>query len=541
MSDLFSVVELSSADADKIQKHLNKIKEAQAISSDATESVNIAAVEFQKFFSEYGQPYFKNYKLKTNDTPRSEVYNENLSSLNEDINRAYIMMQSTSSTAVSAFNFATIVSDEVRNAADSAASKVLDLNILNGYTKGRVIVAGDDFSDNSKIDSGAIVGSSQAKQIVGAKSFGLSIVGSTIATNDNMKVTVTPTKPISANGTVNTGPTPYNLERFYEGKFYAFIGQQQPEGDTLNFKYFSDPSVIPATVSQSFVNGQPIGESKENSSIPPSKPSKSSKNKKPSTNSPAQAASTTTLDTGAVKDPIADALNTPNFFAVIPASEEAKAKARMKMFDANPDTYWQCEYVYQTEPLIDPYEKLSNDFEKVKSSGNDTDTTPVLEGTQVSIDLKSAEDIAKQYDFSGRDLEIVIEIDFGNITPINYILINPVVPGTSSFIKVLDVATADSSNDFITVEGFDSQSFDKTLTPEANKYLDADVQAKTLAPSAYSYAGLGVFSFPVRFASKVRIKLLSEDPVPAVYERMHVLLQEETTLTTTVKKKKKGI
>ncbi len=261
MSDLFSVVELSSADADKIQKHLNKIKEAQAISSDATESVNIAAVEFQKFFSEYGQPYFKNYKLKTNDTPRSEVYNENLSSLNEDINRAYIMMQTTSSTAVSAFNFATIVSDEVRNAADSAASKVLDLNILNGYTKGRVIVAGDDFSDNSKIDSGAIVGSSQAKQIVGAKSFGLSIVGSTIATNDNMKVTVTPTKPISANGTVNTGPTPYNLERFYEGKFYAFIGQQQPEGDTLNFKYFSDPSVIPATVSQSFVNGQPIGES----------------------------------------------------------------------------------------------------------------------------------------------------------------------------------------------------------------------------------------------------------------------------------------
>lgn len=540
MSDLFSVVELSSADADKIQKHLNKIKEAQAISSDATESVNVAAVEFQKFFSEYGQPYFKSHKLKTNDTPRSEVYNENLSSLNEDINRAYIMMQSTSSTAVSAFNFATIVSDEVRNAADSAASKVLDLNILNGYTKGRVIVAGDDFSDNSKIDSGAIVGSSQAKQIVGAKSFGLSIVGSVVATNNNVKVTVTPTKPISANGTVNTGPTPYNLERFYEGKFYAFIGQQQPEGDTLNFKYFSDPSVIPATVSKSFVNGQPIGESKETSSIPSSKLA-NSQNKKPSTNSPAQAAPTATSDTGAVKDPIADALNTPNFFAVVPASEEAKAKARMKMFDANPDTYWQCEYVYQTEPLIDPYEKLSNDFEKVKSSGNDTDTTPVLEGTQVSIDLKSAEDIAKQYDFSGRDLEIVMEIDFGNTTPINYILINPVVPGTSSFIKVLDVATADSSNDFVTVEGFDSQSFDKTLTPEANKYLDADVQAKTLAPSAYSYAGLGVFSFPVRFASKVRIKLLSEDPVPAVYERMHVLLQEETTLTTTVKKKKKGI
>jgi hypothetical protein len=53
--------------------------------------------------------------------------------------------------------------------------------------------------------------------------------------------------------------------------------------------------------------------------------------------------------------------------------------------------------------------------------------------------------------------------------------------------------------------------------------------------------GLGVFSFPVRQAKKVRATLLIEDPVPAVYERLNVLMQEVITTKTTVKKKKKGL
>jgi hypothetical protein len=212
------------------------------------------------------------------------------------------------------------------------------------------------------------------------------------------------------------------------------------------------------------------------------------------------------------------------------------------MFDGNPDTYWQCEYVFQTEPLIDPYSNLSTDFEKTNSTADEaTSVGTVLEGSQVVIDLKAAEEIAKQFDYNGRDLQVNIDIDFGSITPINYVLINPVVPGTSSFIKVLDVATADASSDFTTVDGFDSQAFDKILTPEANKVLSSDVQAKSMAPTAYSYAGLGVFSFPVRFASRLRITLLAEDPVPAPYERMHVMLQETSTLTTKVSSKKKTI
>jgi len=174
-------------------------------------------------------------------------------------------------------------------------------------------------------------------------------------------------------------------------------------------------------------------------------------------------------------------------------------------------------------------------------ASNSLELQNVSEGTQAVIDIKAAEDLAKKYDYQGRDLQIHIDLDFDTITPMNYVLINPVIAGSSSFIKVLDIATSEPGGEFKTVDGFSSQSFDKILTPEANKVLSQDVQSKSLAPSAYSYVGLGVFTFPVRLASKIRVTLLVEDPVPAIYERMHLLLQETVTTTTQTTTKKKGL
>lgn len=165
----------------------------------------------------------------------------------------------------------------------------------------------------------------------------------------------------------------------------------------------------------------------------------------------------------------------------------------------------------------------------------------VNENPQINIDYKSAEEAAIKFDRSGTDLEIHIDVDFGSNTPVNFVLINPVIASTQSFVKVVDIATASADSDWETVDGFSSQSWDKILTPEANKVLPAGAEEKTLAPSAFSYGGLGVFAFPVRVASKLRITLRSELPVPAIYERMHLLLQDETEITTTVKKKKKGL
>lgn len=307
MTDIISAVKISQADLDKIRKHLSKIKETQSSTSDLGEIIGSANTEFNKLFINYGQPGFTAKELKRNDTPSSELYNTNLQTLSEDLDKAYLMSSSAASSSLSSFNFAKIVTDEITNQANALASKVLDLNILNNFTKGQVIVAGDDFIDKSKIDSSAGVDSSSASVIDGANAIGLEIVDAVSVTqnNPNITVTITPIMP-ATDGKVNVTPTPGNLERFYEGRFYAFMGQQDPEGGTLQLKYIVDPSTIPEGTE----------------------------------------------------------INKVGFFSVAPSSEEEKQSSRKRMFDGNPDTYWQCEFCYKTEPLIADSEQQSVDLEQ---------------------------------------------------------------------------------------------------------------------------------------------------------------------------------
>jgi hypothetical protein len=328
MVDVFNTVELSQADADKIKRHLEKIQESQAKNADLEAVLSSASQEFNQFFSQYGKPYFAANELRTNDTARSSIYNENLVTLSDDISRLYQLLSSSAKSTVSAFNYASVITKEITNQADASSSRVLDLNILNGFNRGQVIVAGDDFTDSSKIDSTIGVDTTAAEINHGANILTLKVVGSVTVTGPNVKVSITPVKPIGADGKVNTDPTPLNLERFYEGKYYAYIGQQEPEGGNLKLKYIVNPADIPAQTSVTTANDK--------------------------------------LVQGSV-EALQDAYKSSNFYAVVPSTEEEKQAIRARMFDGNPDTYWQCEFVYQTDPLIDPQDKQAVDLEN--SSG----------------------------------------------------------------------------------------------------------------------------------------------------------------------------
>ena len=329
MTDTFNVVKIRASDADKIRQHLEAVREVQTHESEANIVVSSATEQFNQFFLEYGKPYFAGNKLHLNDTPVSDDYNENLTTLDSDIQRSYDMLSSHARDTLSAFNYSTILSKEILNSADNSASKVLDLNILNGFTKGSTIVAGDDFSDETKVDRQIGVDSTQADLIKGANAIGLKKVGSEIISSPNVTVSITPVKPKGENDKVNVEPTPFNLERFYEGKYYAYIGEQEPEGRELKLKYIVDPSDIPSVAATTLVNGQEIA----NGDV-----------------------------AGGAEAAIA-ASQGVGFFAVIPSTEEEKAENRAKMFDGNPDTYWQCEVVYQAEPLIEPFDSKAIDIE----------------------------------------------------------------------------------------------------------------------------------------------------------------------------------
>jgi hypothetical protein len=196
MTDTYAAIELSQDDSDRIREHLEHIKASQAESGDLNNSVGVAAQEFNKFFADYGKPYFTGHKLQRNDTASSKTYNENLTTLDQDTNRLYSMVSSLARSTLAAYNYASVVTKEVLNQAAFSASKVLDLNILNKFTKGSVIVAGDDFVDDSKIDTSIGIQTTQAELINGPSSLSLARLSAlNVADPNTTKISITPLLP----------------------------------------------------------------------------------------------------------------------------------------------------------------------------------------------------------------------------------------------------------------------------------------------------------------------------------------------------------
>jgi hypothetical protein len=130
---------------------------------------------------------------------------------------------------------------------------------------------------------------------------------------------------------------------------------------------------------------------------------------------------------------------------------------------------------------------------------------------------------------------------FPEPVPANYVVYDPILFGSTAFPEILDISTAnDDDSQFRVVDGWDMTKYAKTITPEANEYLN-DVQVgQLLSPSRFEYTAKGVFPFPSRIAKKVKIRLKMDNPVPAPYERHYILMRQqidvETEVTTTTTK-----
>jgi hypothetical protein len=312
MSDLFSAIEVSPLEIEKITKHLEKIRQSQGDDSDLMTAVSAAIDEFNKFFLNYGKPYFPADKLLRNETAQSSKYNGNFEALTEDLDRLYTMVESAAETSLAAFNFATVTAKEINESSAIAASKVLDLNIIKNFVKGRVIVAGDDFLNGDKVDFTIGVDTTQADILKGSSAMSLTITDAEIITNEDTSISITPFLPIGDSDAVNTEPTPGNLKRFYEGQYYAPIGEMRPAGGSLSLEYIADPSTLEIGTTEETVDGKvglPTEESEEK----------------------------------------------VGFFAIVPPDEDRLKLARKKMLDGNPSTFWECEFVYEVPDLIEPF------------------------------------------------------------------------------------------------------------------------------------------------------------------------------------------
>lgn len=477
------VIEKLHSSVTDLSEKLNT-KEYSSIATAVSQTLET----FSKFFTDIQEVQFNPELLYTNDTPRSEIYNKNLMSIYGDLKRFYEDLRNLNETQINSYNFAQIITRELVKRADELASTVLDLSILNNFDRGDTIIAGDDFKNSDYIDSDIANASTPVDFVFGSNGITLGRSSTEDIIDDKTQIDIIPIAPIGTSGQVSTDPSARNIERFYEGNYYNYLGTARPEGGgEFNFKFFTAPSGA---------SGAPQVFSDNNNY---------------------------TIDTELVASNGA--------YLEMGASQSQKREIRKRILDGNPATFWECEFIYQiSEPLLN-----------VGGPTTPSDDNPAPADSQtVTIDLEEAERIAKQFDLEGRDLIVDLVLTFPEDRRINIVTLDPVIFGTTAFPEVLDIATASSTEGvFRTVDGWNVLRFARTITPEANEYLTESQLSAILAPNRGAYRGQGVYPFPPRLAKKIKLRIKMANPVPSPYERIYVLLKNDVEVTTTVRTTKK--
>jgi hypothetical protein len=215
------------------------------------------------------------------------------------------------------------------------------------------------------------------------------------------------------------------------------------------------------------------------------------------------------------------------------------------MFDNNPDTFWECEYIVSLDnPLIpDITESLvvtetPDSSNSSENSSYENADSPTAAAIQIDVNNLNLEALERD----SLDFTIDIIVTLPQQQSINFVSINPVLFSKNAFVDVVDLATANEAGGvFLTVDGWESLRFPKTITPEANEYLTDSQVAASLSPSRFNYTGQGIYPFPTTIAKKIKITLLMRSPAAQIYEKTYALLRNvvnvETTVTTTTTKK----
>jgi hypothetical protein len=536
----------------KLKNALDQLVERNGDTNDASAILSDAMSLFKTFFDNIGNPEFTPVEFKHGDTPRSLDYNSNLKQIFNDISRFYKEIENLNTTTIKSFNYSQIVTTEIRKRAESIAGMVLDLNILNGFTRGDVIVAGDDFINFDKLDSSAGLSASKAELLSNGSGISLARIGSNNLTeNPRIKVQVIPLSPGSSGGTsaVNTTPTPGNYNRFYEGCYYAFLGQARPEGGRFNLKSID---VIPEPPPPAASNP-----SNEPTNPPGAEPGGSTRSGNFfSKLDRLRRGNTGKLGKGFEKligfgrkkrrpepevppPPPPDPQDPETYYLEFGATEEEKEIARRKMFDNNPDTFWECEYIVSLkDPLINIEEsRVSN-----QTSDAAPDEAPTT--TAIQIDVDNLNTTALEKDILDFSVDIIVTLP--EQQSVNFVSINPVIFSKSAYVSIVDISTSkEEEGVFVTVPGWESLKFAKTITPEANEYLTDSQVAATLAPSRFNYTSQGIYPFPTTIAKKIKITLLMDKPSSQIYERTYILMRNtveiENTVTTTRTSRKLGL
>jgi len=512
-----------------------------------------------RFFNRLGKPQFEHTELLPDDPVIAEDLNEIFTSILNDVSVGYDEVSLLREAAISIHNYGSMHIAELKRRSDEVAGLVTDLRLLSDQHGEEVIVFSDTFVDDSKLDPAFPLEHLPAMTMPGQGSLTLNRQGVNNLSEQDIEITVTPI------GDISREPNLTNIGRFYEGHFYSYLGEAEPEGGVFHLKEklnqetlegldqaaFEVPELVKGKskrakkkrrkLKKSFVveggfeakfleqlqeglyedkfgDGKK-GRKRYRSFVAKKRKLYHRKDKAARRQALYFAKNPEEAERAGVDSPEVP-LTADNFLVMdLGGSEEELMDVRLNMLDGNPASYWQCELVRETNVI--------------------QDYVVAQIGDEESAEVSAAElrDLARGGAVDKEDFEVDIVFTLEDPQSMNWITLLPMTFDDGAYMEVTDVSTSpDLESEFVSVESFSSNLYSNILTPEANEELSKDVATYLLAPSRNSYRGSGIWPFAQRTVQQVRVRIKQRTPVPNPYEKL--VFEAERTQTKKARRRR---
>jgi hypothetical protein len=224
------------------------------------------------------------------------------------------------------------------------------------------------------------------------------------------------------------------------------------------------------------------------------------------------------------------------------AAEEELMPRRLQMFDDNPDTFWEVEYI--TKPVTGYKNKYSGEQISVAEFNQLINNEVNSPNVQVKGDVIVTDEYGSLIENyipiteggSSDYLNVTFDVHLERSENLNWISLNPNNFGQEKYIDVISIETSSDGKSFEELEGFDDYEYDITLTEQANEELNPQVVKDTLSPDKFKFAGQGIWVFATRKVKVIRFHIRQVRSFMKLYEVLMVETSQTITTTTTTKK-----
>ena len=435
---------LAQAQSDILQS------EVQDVPSIISDSISIIRHSLENLAA----PLFAGRELNSIEQPDSDQYNDDMLDIQHDLALCFNGVTALRTNMDMEFNSTATAFDMLDAQVAEALKEVRDVTIRNDIEGMEdVVIAGDDFSGSDWIDSNYPVDGDPCFLDVTQGAITLPLISETKSVSASAKVSVMYTNK-NMTGPEGINPTDF----FFEGQFYGMDGRAMPAGGAWNI------AVIP--INQGEGQTEIASTAKDNPNF-------------------AERVLNGTVIADGMEFP-----EGPKFTAkYIGPDQNTLASFRNTILDGNPDTFWQCEWVFAPgqEPLGD----------KVP------DTT-----------IKR-----NQSDF----FEVGLLVDLGEHLDASKIVLDPLVFHPTERIEVVSIATASTRDEIPKAMDYQGAGVGSIqLTDAPDRPVEEGQLAGIVSPDAEGADWGLAWSFTPRRIRYIMIKIRQRSAYITPYQTMFV-------------------